>query len=523
MKKHFLKTTVVTLLITLGFMSFGQIEEKVVLGYFPSWSEDAAMTDENSKLREMPEYVNYVFLAFAKPNLRYEKGSHDITNTGIQVPYDGCGLKESVSALRDKGIHVILSIGGETYWNDTSCYEIDYEQIKDLVDDIGFAGIDWDYEPSGSFQTIGYPENVAHFIDFFNKSRSVMPRDEGYLIACAPSGVGALGGQLNDDPDSPFAYSKRNEVTGETDEHMEDVEYPSNGINLFGFSSTGHMIPVLKNAGESIDLIAFQGYNVGASLNRAIMYESYAYYAEQYGFTVAAGVHFPPEPWGAMYTYTPQNVAILSNHIKEYPSRIDDMDGIMIWQILLTNDTSSAYAYMNVASRVLGGETIQSAINNANNFSMSPYEGGAEGCEVELYCGYPEYNVANTYKDPNKVVYYECSLWRNRWWANPGEIPGEAEVWEIYSPCTEGPGCEGSGIADERQGNVYLSPNPAHTHVAIYGLKKPLHFKLFDKYGKTVLAGELANEQSVLLTGLHSGIYHMRLENGMVLTLVKIK
>lgn len=70
---------------------------------------------------------------------------------GIEVPYDGCTLKESVAALKAKGINVILSVGVETYWRDTSSYEIDYNQIKDLVDDIGFAGIDWDFEPDGSF------------------------------------------------------------------------------------------------------------------------------------------------------------------------------------------------------------------------------------------------------------------------------------------------------------------------------------------------------------------------------------
>ena len=37
-----------------------------------------------------------------------------------------------------------------------------------------------------------------------------MPKEEGYLLACAPAGVGALGGQFNDDPDSPFRYEQRN-------------------------------------------------------------------------------------------------------------------------------------------------------------------------------------------------------------------------------------------------------------------------------------------------------------------------
>ena len=108
--------------------------------------------------------------------------------------------------LKDRGIKVILSVGGETYWNTPDAYNIDYQQIKDLVDDMGFAGIDWDYEPDGSFSGIGTPTNVQHFIDFITFSRALMPKSQGYIIACAPSGVGAFGGLTNNDASSPFKY-----------------------------------------------------------------------------------------------------------------------------------------------------------------------------------------------------------------------------------------------------------------------------------------------------------------------------
>ena len=300
---------------------YSQANERVVLGYFPSWSETYTTTDENSRLREVPAYVNYLFLAFAKPNLQYVLDSYDISQTGIEVPYDGCSLKESISVLNDKGIKVILSIGGETFWGTPDAYDINYQDIKDLVDDMGFAGIDWDYEPDGSFATIGSPENVQHFIDFFNESRAVMPASEGYILACAPSGVGALGGQVNNDANSPYAFEKRYTLTGETDANLYNGSAVTNGINLFGYSATGHMIPVLQSVGDKIDLIAYQGYNAGGSTNRAIMYDAYAYYAEQYDFLVAAGVHFPDEPWGPYYEYTHENVASLSPSYPRAPTK----------------------------------------------------------------------------------------------------------------------------------------------------------------------------------------------------------
>ncbi len=377
---------VLTLIVNFNF-SFSQGNDPVVLGYFPSWSETWTSPGNNSTLREIPAYVNHVFLSFAKPNLTYVQGSYDISNTGIQTPYDGCTLKESVKVLSDKGIHVILSIGGETYWNSPNAYNIDYQQIKDLVDDIGFAGIDWDYEPNGSFSGIGTATNVQHFIDFITNSRAIMPSSAGYIIACAPSGVGALGGITNDDIGSPFAYANRNTLTGESDANLFNATVTTNGINMFGFSATGHMLPVFDSVGHDIDLVAFQGYNLGASTNRTLMYDAFAYYAELYGFKVAAGVHYPDEPWGPYYTYTHANVASLSTHINNDLTRTGDGDGIMIWQMLLTGSNSSAYSYLNVASDVLNGTTEVTAIANANNFLVQPYSGAST---FSCFCTAPQ-------------------------------------------------------------------------------------------------------------------------------------
>jgi chitinase len=448
MRQIFLAFASILLCLNICFSQAPTFNEPIVLGYFPSWSESWTSADQNSSLREIPTHVNYLFLAFAKPDMTYIQGSYDISLTGIQVPYDGCTLKESIGALKNKGTEVILSVGGETYWTSNDIYaNINYNQIKDLVDDMGFAGIDWDFEPNGSFANIGTAANVQHFIDFFNNSRAVMPRSEGYIMACAPSGVGAMGGQTNDDASSPFSYANRNTVTGESDVNLYNSTAQTNGINLYGFSATGHMIPVMQAVGNEIDIIALQGYNAGASLNRSIMYDAYAHYAEQYGFKVAAGVHYPDEPWGPFYEYTPTNVASLSNHIATHPDRVGENDGIMIWQLLLTDANGSAYDYMNVADQVLNGTAETTAVANANNYSLAPYSGGADDCGTSnpgggnTYCGSPEYNSDNAYPNPNTLVYSDCKIWSNQWYANPNEMPGSNAVWLEVSECNEGPIC----------------------------------------------------------------------------------
>ncbi len=413
------------------FTDKAALTEPIILGYFPSWSESYPVEGKGSKLRDIPKHVTHVFLAFAKPNLRYQKGSLDITNTGIQTPYGGDILKESVAALKSKGTKVILSIGGETYWGSDAAYDINYQQIKDLVDDMGFEGIDWDFEPNGTFATIGNPVNVQRFIDFFNNSRAIMPKGQ-YLLACAPAGVGALGGLNNDDPSSPFAYGKRNAVTGESDTNLYNATTPNQAISLYGFATTGHMIPVMKAVGDKIDLIAYQGYNTGAASNRKIMYDAYKHYSDQYGFSIAAGIHYPNEPWGPYYEYTYQNVADLSGHIA---TNNTTYDGIMIWQLLLGNNSSSAYGYLYVASEILSGVSSSQAIANAENYPRSPYTGGGggngSGCKAATWSATKIYNT-------NQEAVYNGKLYKAKWWTqndNPATNSGDSKPWEFVKDC----------------------------------------------------------------------------------------
>ncbi|WP_454060316.1 glycosyl hydrolase family 18 protein [Elizabethkingia ursingii] len=357
----------------------------LVVGYFPSWSDYSTRI-----LRNIPEEVTYVFLSFVKPNMRYKKGSFDLTETGLQCDNNGMVLKETVDILKSRGIGIILSIGGETYWGSDDAYDINHQQIADFVRDFGFEGIDWDYEPNGSFATIGEPINVQRFISMIEESRKLLPKEEGYIIACAPSGVGALGGLTNDDPESPYAYSKRGQLTGESDTHLYQPTSPAgHSIPLFGFGATGHMIPVMKAVGHHLDFIAFQGYNVGSATRRELMYDSYAYYANIYGFKVAFGMHVPNEPWGPFYKYSEDKIKEYTSHVAEggKHNRFGKGDGVMYWQLLQKSADNSAIDgidYSKISYNILDNAnpvtspsiSVSSPVNNTlikegNNFDFS--------------------------------------------------------------------------------------------------------------------------------------------------------
>jgi len=339
-----------------------QPQEQLVVGYFPSWSETYPSTS-GTKLRNMPEEVTHIFLSFVKPNMRYQKGSFDIKGTGIEVPYDGVELKKSVDILKAKGTKVILSIGGETYWGTDESYNIDHQQIADFVRDFGFDGIDWDYEPNGGFATIGEPQNVARFISMIKESRQLLPREEGFLIACAPAGCGALGRPspypANDDENSPYSYSNRGTVTGD-DLSNEYNATSAEGytISLYGFTSTGHMIPVFREVGHDLDFVAFQGYNVGSASKRELMYDSYAYYANIYGFRVAFGMHVPEEPWGPYFTYNEERLREYTSYVAEggKHNRAGKGDGVMFWQLLqksAINPALDGVSYCQISHDIL--------------------------------------------------------------------------------------------------------------------------------------------------------------------------
>ncbi len=356
--------------------------DPLVVGYFPSWSETYPSAS-GTKLRNMPEEVTHIFLSFIKPDMRYVKGSFDIKGVGIEVPYDGAELKKTVDVLKAKGTKVILSIGGETYWGTDAAYDIDFQQIADFVRDFGFDGIDWDYEPNGGFQTIGEPQNVERFIRMIRESRKLLPREEGYLIACAPAGCGALGRSTpypaNDDAESPYAYAKRAEATGDNLANEYNATAPEGyTISLYGFASTGHMIPVFKAVGQDLDFVAFQGYNTGSASQREIMYDSYAYYANIYGFRVAFGMHVPEEPWGPFFTYTETQLREYSAYVAEGGKHNLAVkgDGVMFWQLLQqskVDPTLNGVDYCKIAYDILENHSpsttpkvsIASPINNA--------------------------------------------------------------------------------------------------------------------------------------------------------------
>ena len=425
----------------------------IVMGYFPSWTLGWIPDDGITPMAELPDHINYVTFAFAKANLRYTKGSYDISRTGIQSdPSAGKRLALSLELLRSRGIKVILSIGGETYWKVPANYtDIHYDEIKDLVDDYGFDGIDWDYEPMGGFDKLTQEPYRGYLITFIRESRKVMPKSENYLIMSAPPGVGVLGSPRpgEDSEFAGFKYADRTKYGGANDQGG----FSTNAAGLFNFGSTGSMISILnapgsaagKNIGHDLDLIAYQSYNTGKSLNRTIMYDSWLPYAEKYGFALAHGTHVPHEPWGPHYEHTPSRTAQIAAHIRSANTSGGRGDGVMIWQLLMSSQTNShnGISYMKLASDVLNGTKTAAQITDSvppdpGEKPVLPPKGkvggrggsGGSGGGTVTSPTPPDkslrpYDPNAVYPEAGYLVSYGGRKYRNKWWTK-GDTPGSS-------------------------------------------------------------------------------------------------
>ena len=162
--------------------------------YHESWSELAVGDAQGTRLARLPSYLDFVFLAFARPDSVYDD-TFDLTRTGLGFPFDGRTARSAVLTLRRRNpaIRILLSIGGSTYknWN-----RLNAAAIGRVVVDLGLDGIDVDYEPANA--GCGHDDAGAvhcefdeEFIAIVTELRNAIPRPA--ILSVAGWSVGAFG------------------------------------------------------------------------------------------------------------------------------------------------------------------------------------------------------------------------------------------------------------------------------------------------------------------------------------------
>lgn len=134
------------------------------------------------------------------------------------------------------------------------------------------------------------------------------------------------------------------------------------------------------------------------------------------------------------------------------------------------------------------------------------------GCQSGpvTYCGAQEYNPAKTYPTAGTKVFYACKIWENKWYVNPGEIPGSNPVWKVIDTCTEGPGCT-SGFASKKGSlSVIVSDHMiSFSPEDYYG--KMSRVDVINPAGIQMLSSVNPTKSSINISHLQAGIYFVRI------------
>ncbi|WP_080779692.1 lytic polysaccharide monooxygenase [Chryseobacterium phocaeense] len=122
------------------------------------------------------------------------------------------------------------------------------------------------------------------------------------------------------------------------------------------------------------------------------------------------------------------------------------------------------------------------------------------------YCGAQEYNPAKAYTIANTKVFYACKIWENQWYANPGEMPGQNMVWKLVSNCNEGINCVGAKSAAQDKLSILVSDNILNLE-PVSSYEKIKEVKIFDTRGTLILSFSKPAKNSMSISSLPSGIY----------------
>ena len=162
-----------------------------IAAYYQTWSAEAGpLLDET--FGQSSHRSDEILLAFVRPDLAYA-GDLDLSNTGLEVPYSGSVLKASLAALkmRNPGVKILISVGGETYTNWTSSIG---RRLKRFVRDLNLMVSIWISSRLLQTARIGGTRVMwsnSTLFEIVTSARSALPRP--YVLWLTATNTGAYG------------------------------------------------------------------------------------------------------------------------------------------------------------------------------------------------------------------------------------------------------------------------------------------------------------------------------------------
>ena len=125
------------------------LNSRLLIGYYHTWDNSG---NPFIKLRDVDKNWDVINISFAEPvSAGSTDGKMKFDISGLTADYTKADFKNDVKALQAQGKKIVLSIGGyEGYFSLTSQSAVNQfvSDIKSIVDEYGFDGIDIDLEQS---------------------------------------------------------------------------------------------------------------------------------------------------------------------------------------------------------------------------------------------------------------------------------------------------------------------------------------------------------------------------------------
>lgn len=239
--------------------------------YFETWSSTWTSDPTNLSLQMTAgQPVTIVNIAFAQPDMQYSSGS--FAGTGLEFSQDFAVVKSAIALLISKGVRVMLSVGGGSYWSVPKTFNA--RGCVALMRDLGCTGIDVDWE-------VGVSDSSALASAIANLHAEGCPR-----ISFAGFSTGAYGAEKGD-------------------------------------TYKGMSIEAMMNVGGLVDWINIMTYDAGSSFDPLGAFTCYRMY---YKGVLNLGFEPGKQSWGDKVIGM-NDVTAMCNWVK----KDGNLNGVFIW------------------------------------------------------------------------------------------------------------------------------------------------------------------------------------------------
>ena len=258
----------------------------IYVGYAGTWKTSIYdLTTSN-----IPAYYTDLNLSFVRPDTTYVKGSYafDQAVAGFEFAEGAATpngqrkftaaqaqtLISNIAALKARGTRVWISVGGWEYSQGSQWASFNAKRVVDLAQDLGAAGVDIDWESSGS--SCNKLDSAA-----FSCSKDAEIKN---IIQTLDAEIAARGSDLQ--------ISIAGWSTGAY--YVKGTPWEEGKVQ-WGSPFGGTMYRVVKDLGAKIDRVNLMSYDGGEYYDPREGYESYR---AIYGGPIAMGLEVAPEGSG---------------------------------------------------------------------------------------------------------------------------------------------------------------------------------------------------------------------------------